>query len=343
MLTGSLVADGVVATAAERGDQPVPMPPHHSHDGFRNPGYGPHSVASLATTVPFFFRRALDSFRLPRRLAAPRTDNDGVRLRELAGTDAATVTWIGHSTLLVQMGGVTFLTDPIWSQYASPIAAGPMRLVEPGLAMADLPPIDFVVVSHNHYDHMDLPTLEALARLGARVFVPLANGETVRSSGVTDVVELDWWQSAAFGSASIHCVPARHWSRRGLFDTNEALWSGWLVEAGGKRFYFAGDTGMFDGFAEIRRRFEPIDLAALPIGAYLPTAMMAPAHLNPEEAIEAGIVLGARHSLAIHYGTFVLSDEPFDEPPLRYAREARRRGRDAGADWVLRIGETRSW
>ncbi len=306
-------------------------------------------MPSPAVTVPFFLRRTFESFRPPFDRAVARVANDGLFLRENAGHSVPTVTWIGHSTLLVQMGGVSFLTDPIWSRYASPIAAGPRRLVGPGLSIEDLPPIDFVLVSHNHYDHMDTPSLVLLAERARRqgtetvFFVPLANSGVLERAGVGPVVELDWWESHRLAAVSVHCVPARHWSRRGLFDGDEALWSGWAVTAADRRFYFAGDTGMFDGFRTLAERLGPFDLAALPIGAYEPAAMMAQAHLNPEEAVEAALTIGTRHSLAMHFGTFVLSDEPIDEPPRRFALASQRANRGGDVDWLLKIGETRAW
>jgi N-acyl-phosphatidylethanolamine-hydrolysing phospholipase D len=327
----------------------VVVGPHHRGGRFTNPGHGAHRLPSLAVTVPFFVRRAIASFRPPFEHAAERVANDGAFLRENAEHSVPTVTWIGHSTLLVQMGGVTFLTDPIWSKYASPIPVGPRRLVDPGVSIDDLPPIDFVVISHNHYDHMDTPTLARLAERARRrgeetvFFVPLANGAILERAGVGRVVEMDWWESTEHEGVRIHCVPARHWSRRGLLDGDRALWSGWVVVAAERRFYFAGDTGMFDGFATLGERLGPFDLAALPIGAYEPAAMMSQAHLNPEEAVTAAVDLGARSTVAVHYGTFVLSDEPVDAPPERFARASERAGRGQQVDWLLTIGQTRAW
>jgi N-acyl-phosphatidylethanolamine-hydrolysing phospholipase D len=241
------------------------------------------------------------------------------------------------------MGEVSFLTDPIWSATASPLLLGPRRYVEPGLAIEALPRIDFVIVSHNHYDHMDLATLRKLAAAGTRFFVPLGNARILEAAGITHVEELDWWDSAKVEDASIHCVPARHWSRRGLLDGNRALWSGWAVLTGNRRFYYAGDTGTFAGFTEIGRRLGPFDLAAMPIGAYSPAAMMEPSHLNPEQALEAALAVQAQRTIGVHFGTFDLSDEPLDEPPRRYLAASRRSGRSPDLDWIFRVGETRAW
>jgi N-acyl-phosphatidylethanolamine-hydrolysing phospholipase D len=211
------------------------------------------------------------------------------------------------------------------------------------MALDDLPPIDFVVVSHSHYDHADLPTLRTLAARGAHVFVPLELGRLLRDDGIEAVTELDWWQSAPFAKVAVHCVPARHWSRRGLFDENETLWSGWVVTGPTRRFYFAGDTGTTASFAEIGERLGPFGFAALPIGAYEPAEMMRTVHLNPEEAVAAALDLRAERVLGVHWGTFDLTDEPIDEPPVRFHREAARRGLDAARFRTPPLGETQEW
>jgi N-acyl-phosphatidylethanolamine-hydrolysing phospholipase D len=318
-------------------------PPHHTSGGFQNPGL-PWRAPPLAVAVPFFVRRLVTSAIPGLRTGAPeRVANDGVFLRSNALGSVPTVTWVGHSTLLVQLGHVSFLTDPIWSATASPLGLGPRRFVEPGLSIVDLPRIDFVVVSHNHYDHMDIPTLKMLADRGTRFFVPLSNASTLEQEGIGPVEELDWWEQRRVGGVSVYCVPARHWSRRGLLDENRALWSGWVVVADDRRFYFAGDTGSFAGFREIGDRLGPFDLAAMPIGAYSPAAMMEPSHLNPEQAVAAAIALQARHTVGVHFGTFDLSDEPLDEPSRRYIAASVAAGRGANFDWILPIGGTRLW
>ncbi len=311
---------------------------------FANPGGAPgHGNPGASVTLPFFGRRISSSLSRAPVPSPPVVANDGAFLRENANGSVPTVTWIGHSTFLVQMGGVTFLTDPTWSRTASPIALGPRRFVKPGMRFKDLPKVDFAIVSHNHYDHMDLDTLKMLSRRGTRIFVPLANADTLRSAGIENFEELNWWDSRTVGGVTVHCVPAQHWSRRGLFDENEALWSGWAVVAADRRFYFAGDTGLFPGFAEAADRLGPFDLAALPIGAYEPSSMMKPAHLNPEEAVEAAVALKAARSVAMHFGTFDLTDEPVEEPPKRFHAASAKAGRGKDVDWVLAIGETRKW
>jgi N-acyl-phosphatidylethanolamine-hydrolysing phospholipase D len=217
------------------------------------------------------------------------------------------------------------------------------------LTLEALPPIDFVLVSHDHYDHLDLPTLQRLAKRnpGARFYVPLGNGALLREAGIPSVVELDWTGSLRHGGVSIHCLPAQHWSRRTLGDTHARLWASWAVVAENRRFYYAGDTGYFPGFAEIGEALGPFDLAALPIGAYAPRAMMEASHMSPEEAWRAALDLGAQRALGVHFGTFDLSDEPLDEPPRRFREAARESGhadgREGARAWVLEVGETRGF
>ena len=253
------------------------------------------------------------------------------------------VTWIGHATFLVRMDGVTFLTDPMFSERASPVSfAGPRRLVPPGVPLDALPKIDFALISHDHYDHMDLPTIAALAARGVPFFVPLGMGALVREAGAT-ATELDWWQTADVAGVRLSCVPAQHFSGRSLTGGDRRLWAGWVVAGPSRRFYHAGDTGYFPGFAEIGARLGPIDLAAIPIGAYDPAPIMRFVHLNPEEAVQAAVDVRATTVVGMHYGTFDLTEEPPDEPPRRFHTEASRRALDGVAAWTLAIGETRRW
>jgi N-acyl-phosphatidylethanolamine-hydrolysing phospholipase D len=307
------------------------------HGGaFMNPG-GPRPWPGITVTLPFFARRAWSSL-VGREGAAPLVAWDPDALAQ-----NPSITWIGHSTMLVRMDGVTFLTDPIFSDRASPISfAGPSRLVPPGVPLDALPHIDFVTLSHDHYDHTDLPSIAALAKRGARFVAGLEMGDLVRSVG-GEVVELDWWQSTTIAGVEVHCVPAQHFSGRSLTGHNRRLWAGWVVVGPTRRFYHAGDTGYFDGFGEMARRLGPIDLAALPIGAYDPPEMMHFVHMNAEEAVRAAIDLGARRAVAMHWGTFDLTDEPPDEPPLRFRTAADAAGLDPDRAWVMAVGESRRW
>ncbi|MEM7251039.1 MAG: MBL fold metallo-hydrolase, partial [Pseudomonadota bacterium] len=211
--------------------------------------------------------------------------------------------------------------------------------------IADLPPIDFVVISHNHYDHLDIGTLKTLAERSpaTRFFVGLGNDELLRNHGIENVTAFDWGQSTTVGPLRIYCLPSQHWSKRTLNDTRQTLWAAWAVQSANRKFYFGGDTGYFMGFARIGERFGHFDLAAVPIGAYQPVAMMRASHLNPEEAVVAATDLRARTMIAMHFGTFDLSDEPLDEPPTRFLNAARKSGVPADRAWVFKIGETRDF
>lgn len=314
--------------------------PRDENGRFAN-GVGEISHGAFGVRARFILRRFGTYFRS--KAGAPkRSANAGQSLLNDAGGGVAAVTWIGHSSLLIQMGQVTFLTDPVWSDRPSPIPfIGPSRFVEPGVAIDDLPPIDFVLISHNHYDHLDLPTLKVLARrnAGTKFFVPLGNAEVLRKHGITRVEELDWRQSKEFLGVMVYCLPAQHWSKRSLADDNRALWASWAVIGSDKRFYFAGDTGYFSGFKRIGRQLGPFDLAAVPIGAYEPRQMMRDSHMNPEEAVSAARDLKADKALAMHFGTFDLSDEPLAEPPQRFAVAAAKAG--VSGAWILNVGETR--
>jgi len=306
---------------------------------------GDLSHGSLGVRIPFFLRRFGTYFRSGKG-APERVANDGIFLRENARHSKPTVTWIGHATLLMQMEHVTFITDPIWSKRPSPVPVmGPSRFVAPGLAIDDLPPLDFVLISHNHYDHLDLPTLITLAERSADTtfFVPLGNAALLRSNGIENVKELDWGQTATYKGATIHCLPSQHWSKRSLTDDHKALWSSWAVTGAERRFYFSGDTGYFAGFEDIGNLLGPFDLAAVPIGAYEPRAMMRESHMNPEEAVQAAQDLQAKRAIAMHFGTFDLSDEPLDEPPQRFKAAAADTVLGDADAWVLNIGETRQF
>ena len=211
--------------------------------------------------------------------------------------------------------------------------------------MDDLPPIDFVVISHNHYDHLDLPTLKALAQRSpvTRFFVALGNAALLQDAGIENVTERDWGSSVRFEGLSIHCLPSQHWSKRSLNDTNESLWSSWAIIGRDRRFYFSGDTGYFDGFKAIGSRLGPFDLVAVPIGAYEPIEMMRESHMNPEQAVKATQDLQARAAIAIHFGTFDLSDEPLAEPPIRSGNAAEKSLLGRENAWILDIGETREF
>ena len=259
-----------------------------------------------------------------------------------------TVTWVGHSSLLIQLNGLNILTDPMWSERASPVQfAGPRRWVRPGIAFEDVPPLDVVLQSHNHYDHLDATTVRRLARAHpeASWIVPLGLAAFVRKRGVSDhrVRELDWWQEHTIGSLRIAATPAMHFSSRGIGDRGDTLWCGFALSsdgANGRHVYFAGDTGYHPEFGAIGERYGPFDVALMPIGAYEPRWFMRYVHMNPEEAVEAFRALNARVMVPIHWGTFKLTDEAMDEPPVRARAAWQRAGLPAGGYRQLAHGET---
>jgi N-acyl-phosphatidylethanolamine-hydrolysing phospholipase D len=263
----------------------------------------------------------------------PFVRNDGAALRRQR--ERTSLTWIGHATVLVQSRGCAFLTDP---NFAERLGPNPLfrRHAPPGVALDQLPPIDFALISHNHRDHLDADSVKALGP-GVTFLVPLGLAAWFRHSGLPRVIELDWWASAEVAGARVTLVPAQHWSQRGLHDRDQTLWGGFIVELGGYTFYHAGDTGYPAAFREIGRRFPHIDFAFLPIGAYTPRWYMSPFHMAPEQAAQAFRELGARELVPIHWATFYLSDEPMREPP-RVLYEAM--GRLANRILFLPIGGT---
>lgn len=266
---------------------------------------------------------------------------------EVAHLGNPSVTWIGHATLLLRVGGLNILTDPQFSERASPVQfAGPARVVAPAIALDALPHIDAVLVSHNHYDHLDEGSVRALAQQPGgppTFYVGLGLASWFKDKGIDSVREMDWWDSREQSGVTIHFVPSQHWSRRTLFDTNETLWGGFVVAHPSLRFHFAGDTGYSRDFAEIGRRLGPIDLTALPIGAYAPRWFMRAQHIDPDEAVQIYKDMGARHAIAMHWGTFDdLTDESLYEPPKRLAEALARAALGPDDFWVVRHGETKS-
>jgi N-acyl-phosphatidylethanolamine-hydrolysing phospholipase D len=298
---------------------------------------------SAWTRWSFLARHGVGHLVAPRTFDAPRVPADVALIR--SGQANPSVTWVGHATLLVQVGGVNILTDPHWGERASPLSwAGPRRLVPPGLAFEDLPKVDAVVLSHDHYDHLDLGTVTRLARAHDPLFlVPLGFKAWLAEQGVTRVEEVDWWQERAVKGVRVVCLPSQHWTQRGPWDLNRRLWASWGIVGRDGRLYFSGDTGYFAGFREIGERVGPFDVAAIAIGAYTPAALMGLVHMTPEQAVAASADLRARVLLGMHWGTFDLADEPIGEPPRRMLAEADRRGIPPARAWILKIGETRRW
>jgi L-ascorbate metabolism protein UlaG (beta-lactamase superfamily) len=253
------------------------------------------------------------------------------------------VTFVGHSTFLLQLPGLTVLTDPVFASHAGPFGRfGPRRARPPALQLAQLPPIDAVLLSHNHYDHLDLPALRWLAKeRQPLVITTLGNKAWLEGHGVGRVVELDWWQAHTLPQLEVTCTPAQHFSARTLWDRNRTLWSGFVLKTASGSIYFAGDSAWCGSFETIGARLGPFDLSLIPIGAYEPRWFMGTVHMNPDEAVRAHLAVRSRRSIAMHFGTFQLTDEAIDAP-LVALTEARTTHGVAAADFnALDFGETR--
>jgi N-acyl-phosphatidylethanolamine-hydrolysing phospholipase D len=332
-------------------------PSHHTARGFRNLHSDDVGDKSLGDVLRWRWNAARHRLPGPPATPIPRVEPDLalVHAHAPAGTARApAVTWIGHATALVQAGGLNALVDPVFSERASPLPfLGPKRHHPPGLSLQQLPHIDLVLVSHNHYDHLDEPSAMALASQagGPPVFVvPLGLKAWLGARGIRTAVELDWWQSHRLGEVEVVLVPAQHWSARGLSDRMKTLWGGFAVFSEDLHWFYAGDTGYSRSFADIRSHFAGrqhpqagggFDLALLPIGAYAPRWFMAAQHVDVEEALRIHGDLGAKRSLGVHWGTFELTDEPLDEPPRTLAAQRPLHGVGEDEFFTLAIGETR--
>jgi L-ascorbate metabolism protein UlaG (beta-lactamase superfamily) len=255
------------------------------------------------------------------------------------------VTFLNHASAYIQHQGIRVITDPQWSERASPVSfAGPKRVRPPGIAIDQLGGLDVVLISHNHYDHFDLPTLKRLKELyDPHFYVPLGDAYLLESIGISKFTEVDWWDNHKLNSdLTLHFVPVRHWSARSLFDRNKSLWGGFVLDSKDKKIFFAGDTGYCDIFKDIATKFGAFDLSLIPIGAYEPRWFMKNSHLNPEEAVAVHTDLKSKHSLGIHYGFWQLTDEAIDAPIV--ALNAIKKQRELTDDefFTLGFGESRT-
>ncbi len=235
------------------------------------------------------------------------------------GHEKAVVTFINHASFLLQLNGLNILTDPIFSQRASPSSFfGPERVRAPGLGIDDLPAIDIVIISHNHYDHLDLTSLRDIdSKFKPIFFVPLGNKKLLAENGIQNIHEMDWWNEHTIKQSKITFTPVQHWSARGLFDKCKSLWGGYYIKSDEFSFYFGGDAGYSTYYSDTRNKLGSPDVALLPIGAYDPENLMRINHMTPEDALRAHHDLGAKLSIGMHFGTFQLTDEPFEEPVKR--------------------------
>ena len=242
---------------------------------------------------------------------------------ETPDSNGVQITFVNHSTFIIQYEGITILTDPVWSKRCSPVHfAGPARFRPPGVRYEDVISVDLVVISHNHYDHLDKITIQNLIKdHNPKFIVPLGLDHLIRKWGATDVQSLDWWESSNIENLSVQSVPANHFTSRGTFDRDQTLWCGYVMEMQGHKIYFAGDTGYGDVFKEIGKRQGPIDVALIPIGAYLPRWFMSPIHVSPKESVLIHQDVQSKHSIGMHFGTFALADDGPDRPIIDLAKE----------------------
>jgi len=317
----------------------IPMPetpqsPDSLYAPHGEPGhfFNPWGVFPVGFSALLRWQLGKNPYDKKRPLDIPVVANDGAYLKDVGQPPSAT--WVGHSTFVIQDGGDVVLTDPHWGARA----LLPKRLSPPGIPLNSIPEGAFAVLSHNHYDHMDSWTVRQLPA-AMPWFVPLGLAKWFRDRGRQNVVELDWWQSARHGRWTLTCLPAQHWSNRFRMARNSTLWCSWLLDSGERRYYFAGDSGYYHGFAEIGRRFAPLDVAFLPIGAYEPRWFMRYQHADPAEGYQAFLDLGARAMIPMHWGCFNLTDEPADLAPKVLARVVEESGADLERVHILAVGE----
>jgi N-acyl-phosphatidylethanolamine-hydrolysing phospholipase D len=355
---------GLASAEAQSNPYYDPSKPHHTPDGFRNT-YIDAINKPAADLARWRWEATRAGLPLPSQTPTPTQAADVALIHGYtrsavkpgATLPRAQVTWLGHATALVQAGGLNVLTDPMFSQRASPVQlVGPKRAQAPGMVIEDLPPIDVVLISHNHYDHLDRNSIAALhgaslAKGNNTVYlVPLGHRRWFADLGIDNVVELDWWQHHSVQGVDFYLTPVQHWSARGLSDRSKALWGGWAVFSSDLHWYFGGDAGYSQDFADTRQHFASrqnaqsgggFDLALIPVGAYAPRWFMKDQHLDPDEAVQTHLDLGAKRSMGIHWGTFELTDEALDQPPKDLAASKTRRGITDHEFFLLKIGETR--
>lgn len=319
------------------------LPPHHTKQGFQNPYIEKkhHGLFKYLKMRYFsdevFADYSTNAYKVPREeqpdLARIHNPSSGIQ-----------ITWIGHATVLIQYKGVNILTDPMFSNRASPVGfAGPQRHHPPAFQINSLPDIDYIVISHSHYDHLDLKSVNQIGS-SAQWCVPLGLKGWFAKAGVDPkhVLEFDWWDKAQFGMVTITSTPAQHWSSRGLWDRNKSLWTSWIMQIDDQTIWYSGDTGYNPyQFKEIGKIFTEIDLALVSIGAYEPRWFMKDMHINPDEAVQIHQDINSRYSIGVQWGTFQLTSEPIDDPPLKLKAALEKRKIPSEMFELMKIGETR--
>ncbi|GLQ04915.1 hypothetical protein GCM10007924_01360 [Sneathiella chinensis] len=321
--------------------------PHHAGKRFRNLPNGTLRKPRRRTYMSFILRMmryGREKVTIPDGHVIPQADA-ARQMQSLLSTDTDFMTWLGQACFLIRIDGKIILTDPYLSSHASPTRmAGPKRFVEPGLHLNDLPEIDYMVLSHNHYDHLDTRTVRQLRdrHSDMTIVVPLRLGRFFHRRGFSNVIEMDWWDSHDTGPFRIHALPSQHWSKRTPFDRNRSLWASFSFEGQRNKIFFSGDTGYAPLFKDIGRDYGPFDYSLVGIGAYEPREIMKAHHTNPEEAVLIGNDVQSRNIVAMHWGTVRLTDEPLFEPPGRFLQASREAGYDDHQSWVMSIGESRA-
>lgn len=321
-----------------------PGKPHHTDNGFKNLHYDDSKGALEFFTWKWQQMQMdipdADSYNFP----VDRSMHDSIS----ANTTRPSLTWIGHATFLIQINGMNILTDPQFSKRASPFAfAGPKRASQPGMSIDELPLIDVVVISHDHYDSLDIASLEGLVKhnqsKNIHFMVPLGLKEWFEELDLEniEVTELDWGERHTINNIQFTAEPAQHWGKRTLFDAFERLWASWVIEHKDRKIFFAGDSGYVQHFKEIGDKYGSFDLALIPIGAYEPRWFMKPYHINPEEAVMVHQDIRSKYSVGMHWGTFILTDEPLDEPPVKLAEALDKSHIPSSTFEVYRHGEAK--
>lgn len=339
----AMIIAALLLTGCSANPHHDPAKPHHTEQGFRNLYY--QDDKGLFAFLKWRWEKWHKDIPGPEayHFEVVRDHHDALA----TNAERPSLTWIGHATFLLQFDGLNILTDPQFSERASPVSwAGPRRVVPPALTIDQLPDIDAVVISHDHYDSLDLASVQALARHNRQrpltFLVPLGMKAWFDELDIgARVIELDWSDSHRLGGVTFTAEPSQHWGKRTLTDAFQRLWASWVIEGDAGRIFFAGDTGYAPHFKEIGAKYDGFDLALLPIGAYEPRWFMRWYHVNPDEAVQIHRDLDARYSVAMHWGTFILTDEPLDEPPLKLAQALDRHGIHPSDFEVYRHGETR--
>jgi len=317
-------------------------PKHHTAEGFKN---YPLRDSESYLGVSFVMRRIWYSY-FPEEMTIDYRLTEEESLKQLKNNHQPNkLTWLGHASFILQLDGQNILTAPHLTNWAGPATGiGPERYTPPGISIENLPPINIIVISHNHYDHLSKHTLEDIPNKSAiRIVVPLGMKQFFLDIGYTQITELDWHESVEVGSLKFTAAPAIHHSGRGLFDKDKVLWAGWVIKSKYKTVFFAGDTAYSQSaFAEIGKNYGPFDTALVPIGAYVPEELFKDNHLNPKQAVQLGKDIQAKSVVAMHWGTFNLSDEPPSEPPRLFKQAGAELGYSEDVIWVMKIGETRS-